>query len=118
MVWAKVGLGIANFSMKTLSMKLCQLTKYQDQNFTLPDIKEPVFLTSSLGTWACHKLENLSSINFFFKISNGHERKKEGKSELQKFDNLEEKMIFFGRAECIFDGFLNFYFGSKNENSG
>ena len=27
-------------------------------------------------------------------------------------------MVFFGRAECIFDGFLKFYFDSKNENKG
>ena len=30
--------------------KLYQLTKYQDQNFTLPDIKQSVLLKSGLGT--------------------------------------------------------------------
>ena len=78
-------------------IKHCQLTKQQNQNFTLPDIKESVLLKSSLGTWRCHKLYNLSSVNFLYKISNGQDRKKEGKSEVQKFNNLEDKRIFFGK---------------------
>ena len=39
----------------------------------------------------------------FYKISNGQERKKECKSEVQKFNNLEDKKIFFGKTKSIFD---------------
>ena len=50
-MWSQVGLGAAIFLCENfLSKELCQLTKYQDQNFTSPDIKESVFLKSSLGT--------------------------------------------------------------------
>ena len=45
-------------------------------------IKESVFLKSNLGPWRCYKLKDLSSINFFYKINNGQERQKEGKSEV------------------------------------
>ena len=39
MRWTKAGLGTAKFSFENfLNIKLCQLTKYQDQNFTSSDI--------------------------------------------------------------------------------
>ena len=39
MRWTKVGLGTAKvFCENFLNIKLCQLTKYQDQNFTSSDI--------------------------------------------------------------------------------
>ena len=64
MRWTKVSLGADKFfSENFLNIKLCQLTKYQDQNFTSSDI-------------------------------DGQERKKEGKSEVQRGDNLEDKRIF------------------------
>ena len=45
-----VGLETTKFSLENfLNIKLCQLTKYRDQNLTSPDIKESVFLKSSLG---------------------------------------------------------------------
>ena len=51
MRWIKVALRTAKFFRENfLNIKLCQLTKYQDKNFTSPDIKESVFLKSSLGT--------------------------------------------------------------------
>ena len=57
MKWTKVGLGRAKyFHENFLYIKLYQLTKYQDENFTSPDIKKSVFLKSSLGTLRCHKL--------------------------------------------------------------
>ena len=42
--WAKF------FQEHFLYIILYQLTKHQEQNFTSPDIKESVFLKSSLGT--------------------------------------------------------------------
>ena len=35
------------------------------------------------------------------------------KSEVQKFDNLENKRIFFGKTKNIFDNFLSFILISK-----
>ena len=65
MRWTKVGLETAKFFCKNfLKIKLCQLTKYQDQNFTSSDI-------------------------------DGQESKIKGKSEVQKFDNPEDKRLFF-----------------------
>ena len=76
MRWTKVGLGTANFFCENfLDIKLCQLTKYQDQKFTSSDI-------------------------------DGQERKKEGESEVQKFDNLEDKRIFFDKTKSIFGNFF------------
>ena len=76
MRWTKIGLGTAQcFFENFLNIKLCQLTKYQDQNFTSTDIDD-------------------------------QERKKEGKSEIQKFDNHEDKRIFFGKTKSIFGNFL------------
>ena len=50
--WTKVGLGTAKFFHENfLYIIIYQLTKYQDQNFTSPDIKESAFLKSSLGTY-------------------------------------------------------------------
>ena len=40
-----MGLETAKFFCENfLNIKLCQFTKYQDQNFTSPNIKESVFL--------------------------------------------------------------------------
>ena len=109
MKWNKVGLGTSKFFRENfLNIKLCQLTKYQNQNFTSPDTKESVYLKSSLGTQRCNKLQNLLSFNFFYKISNGQERKKEVKSEAQRFDNLEDKRIFFRKTKSIFEFFRSF----------
>ena len=36
--------------------------------------------------------------------------KKERKSDVQKFDNLEDKRIFFGKTKSIFDNFLKVLF--------
>ena len=55
-------------------------------------------------------LQNLSSINFSYKISNDQKRKKKRKSEVQKFDNLEDKRIFFGKIKSIFENFLKVLF--------
>ena len=88
MRWTKVGLGTAKvFCENFLNIKLCQLTKYQDQNFTLPYI-------------------------------DGQERKKEGKSEVQKFDNFEDKRLFFGTTKNIFDNFLSFILIAKIKIEG
>ena len=86
---------------------------YQDQNFNSPDIKESAFLKSSLGTYWCHKLSHLSSTNFY-KISNGQERKKEGKNKVQKFENVEDKRSFFGKIKSIFGNFLKVLFWWRN----
>ena len=65
MRWTKVGLETAKFFCKNpLKIKLCQLTKYRDQNVTSSDIDR-------------------------------QERKIKAKSEGQKFDNLEDKRLFF-----------------------
>ena len=37
-------------------------------------------------------------------------KKKEEKSEAQKFDNLEDKRIFFVKIKSIFDNFLKVLF--------
>ena len=80
MRWTKYGLGTAKcFRENFLNIKLCQLTKYQDQNFTLSYI-------------------------------DGQERKKEGKSEVQEFDNLADKRLFFGTTKNIFGNFLRVLF--------
>ena len=80
MWWTKAGLGTANFFHENFLYKLLyQLTWYQDQNFTSPDIKESAFLKPSSGIRWCHKVLSLLSINFFYKISNSIEREKRGR---------------------------------------
>ena len=113
MWWTKGELGTAKFFII-----LNPLTKHQDQNFTSPDIKESTFLKFSLGTYWCHKLQYLSSINFFCKTSYGQERKKKRKSEVQKFENVKDKRSFFVKIRSISDNFSKFYFDGKNKKSG
>ena len=52
----------------------------------------------------------LSSIKFFYKTSNGQERKKDGKREVQKLESAEDKRNFFGKIKSIFDNFLKVLF--------
>ena len=99
MLWTKVG----------LYKLLYQLTRYQDQNFASPDIKESAFLKPSSGIRWCCKLLSLLSINFFYKISNSKEREKEGKSEIQKMWKSVEKRSIFDEIKRILDNFLKFW---------
>ena len=87
------------------------MTKYQDQNFTSGDI-----LKSSLGIWSCHKIQNLLSINFY-KVSNYQKQEKEGKWEVQNFDNLKDKRNFFVKIKSLMIIFWKFCFDGKNQNS-
>ena len=48
--------------------------------------------------------------NFTLSYIDGQERKKEGKSEVQEFDNLEDKRLFFGTTKNIFGNFLRVLF--------
>ena len=83
-----------------------QRTKYQDQNFGSPDIKELVFLKSKLDTWWCQKLGFIIIQLFlfnFYKISNGQERENEGRREVQKFEILEDERSFFGKIKSFFN---------------
>ena len=50
----------AYFPIKIFLIWYYQLTKYQDQNFTSPDIKESVFLKSSSDAWWYNKLSCLN----------------------------------------------------------
>ena len=83
------------------------MINYQNQNFASSDIKESVFLKSSLWKRRCYIKCHIKDV---YKISNGQERKQEGESELQKFENLEDKRIFFGRTKSFFDNFLKVFF--------
>ena len=90
------------------------MTKYEDQDFNSPDIQESVFLNSSLGKHWCHKLysiyhEPTSSL----KPAMGKKRKK-GKNETQKFENVEDKRSFFGKIKSVFDMFLKLLFWWQN----
>ena len=49
--------------MKHFLIWYYQLTKYQDQNFTSPDVKGSVFLKFSFGTSWCHKFSCSMWIN-------------------------------------------------------
>ena len=83
MQWTKVGLGTAKFFHENfLYIILFQLSQYQDQKFALPDIKESVFLKSSLGRWCCHKPWKLLSVNFVYKKGNCEVQKFQGQKEL------------------------------------
>ena len=48
--------------------------------------------------------------NFTLSDVDGQERIKEGKSEVWKFDNLEDKSIFFDKTKSIFGNFLRVLF--------
>ena len=72
----------------TLSMD----TKFQSHTFFLSqDIKQNVLLSSYLGSWWHHKLEDLSWINH---LSNCWQGEKEGKAEMQKFEYLHNEKSF------------------------
>ena len=49
-------------------------------------------------------------INFFYKISNDQERKKERKKEVQKFKNIDDKSSFFDKTKMIFANLLKVLF--------
>ena len=49
------------------------------------------------------------------KTSNGQERKKERKSEVQKFENFEDKRSFSGKIKSSFDNLLEVLFDGKNK---
>ena len=83
MRWTKVGLGTAKF-----------------------------FCENILDIILC-QLTKYQDQSFTSSDIDGQERKKEGESEVQKFDNLED---IFGKTKNIFGNF--FYFDSKNKNSG
>ena len=94
------------FPWKSSLYNMHQRTKYQDQNFSSPDIKELVFLKSKLDTWWCHKLGFIIIQLFlfnFYKISNGQERANEGKREVQKFEIFEDERSFFGKIKSFFN---------------
>ena len=100
--WTKVGLGTTKFFHENFhNTKLYQLTKYQDQNFTLPDIKQSVFLKSSLGTW---------TLEFIIKNQQRSRKEKRGEKWSTKTWYLEDKRIFFGKTKSIFDNFLKVLF--------
>ena len=56
-------------------------------------------------------------MNFFYKISNDQEWKKKGKSEVQKFENLEDERSLFGKIKSFLIIFVKFYFDGKNKFS-
>ena len=76
MRWTKVGLGTAKF-----------------------------FCENILDIILC-QLTKYQDQSFTSSDIDGQERKKEGESEVQKFDNLEDKRIFFGKTKSIFGNFF------------
>ena len=76
MRWTKVGLGTAKF-----------------------------FCENFLDIMLC-QLTKYQDQSFTSSDIDGQERKKEGESEVQKFDNLEDKRIFFGKTKSIFGNFF------------
>ena len=74
------------------------------------DIKQNVLLSSYVVNWWRHQLEDLSSIIL---QSNGREAEKEGRTEIQKFEYLQDGKSFLGEIKGIFQ-FLKGYHLVKN----
>ena len=82
---------------------LYQWIKFQCHTFfPSQDIKPNVLLSSYLDSWWHHKLYDLSWINL---SSNGWEGEKEGKVEIQKFENLQKEKSLFDEIKNMFHSF-------------
>ena len=82
---------------------LYQWTKFQCHTlFLSQDIKQNVLLSSHLDSWWHHKLYFFSFINL---ESNGWQRNKERKTEIQKFEYFENEKSFLDDIKNIFHSF-------------
>ena len=79
---------------------LYQWRKFQCHTlFLSQDIKQNVLLSSYLDSWWRHKLQDFSWINL---SSNGWQRKKEGETNIQKFEYLENEKSFLDEIKKHF----------------
>ena len=80
-----------------------QWPKFQYHTFfPSRDTKQNVLLSSCLGSWWCHKIQDLSWIEL---SSNGWQGEQEGKMEIQKFEYLEKEKSFLDEIKNIFHSF-------------
>ena len=72
-----------------------QLIKFQYQSFFTPqDIKQSIFLNSSLYTGERHILYNLSSVSYSYEFRNGQEGKKQEEGN-RKILNISRTKVAF-----------------------
>ena len=72
-----------------------QLIKFQYQSFfTSQDIKQSIFLNSSLYTGGRHILYNLSSVSYSYEFRNGQEGKKQEEGNRKILNTSRTKVAF------------------------
>ena len=98
------------FHKNILFLILYQLTKFLCHTFfPSQDIKQNE-LSSYLGNWWYHKLQNLSSV-----ILSGRQGKNERKTKIRKFECLQNEKSFLDAVRSIFDKYLRAIIWWKNE---
>ena len=80
---------------------LYQLTKFNVISFFL--LKQNALVSSYLDHCRPHKLQHLSSIIL---LANGWQAKKEGKTETQKFEYLDNQKSYLDEIKSIFRKYL------------
>ena len=90
------------FHKNVFYLILYQWPNFHCHTFFLSQYMKHVLLSSYLDSWWRHKLYDLSWTNL---LSNGWQGEKEGNTEIQKFEYLEDKKSFLDEMKKKFHSF-------------